>query len=183
MFHERSIHELKTFQRKKWTIHIYVLKFLLMVIRKLLTLYLLGCWKVGRSSKTHETGLLYNHFTERIPFSHQAKPYKRCVVCYKRMGKGNTTQVLGQWSQNLCRKLLQSLPRWSQLLSEYFLFCHLKTSCIIIIDQNFYTSAWFPSRDKTFYIQPSQILVQREVGYLNWGIIPTWGDNMCHQVF
>ena len=32
MFHERRVHELKAFWREKWTIHIHVPKFLLVVI-------------------------------------------------------------------------------------------------------------------------------------------------------
>ena len=39
MFHGKSVYELKAFQMKKWTIHIHVSKFLLVVIWKLLTLY------------------------------------------------------------------------------------------------------------------------------------------------
>ena len=58
IFQERSIHELKALWRKKWTIHIYVSKFRLEVIRKLLTLYMLGVQKGWKTfQNTCQTGL------------------------------------------------------------------------------------------------------------------------------
>ena len=63
---------------------------------------------------------------------------------------------------NLCRKITWkfTMLKWtSKWVFYYFLHCHFKTPCIIIIVQNFYTSACFLSRDTTFYIEPCQLLV------------------------
>ena len=90
VFHERSVHELKAFGTgKKFMIHINSPKFLLVVIGKLFTLYMVGVRKIGEDLPKHMSDQITIHyFIERIPSSEKkANPYKRCIVCYKKMGK------------------------------------------------------------------------------------------------
>ena len=67
--------------------------------------------------------------------------------------KGNTTIVLGRWSWNFYRELLQSLPRWGQLRSIliFFIFSFENSMYNNYHTTFFYTFVSFPSQDTTFF--------------------------------
>jgi hypothetical protein len=80
MFQERSVHKLKVFRRKKWTIHVHVPKFLELV-------QVMGLERLEDFTKHMPKWITVYHFIEWIPSSPQANPYKTCIVCNLKMGK------------------------------------------------------------------------------------------------
>ena len=133
---------------------------------------LVKVYKPWKNFPKHSNGDYVWCFVERFSYSPPGHTYERCIVFFKWIGKKQQIfykfYVSKLWIS--MGKYLQSLPCWSQAVSEYFLHCQIKSPCLIIIVQHFYTSACFLSRDTTFYIKPCQLLVQRHLNLRQLGI-------------
>ena len=160
MFHERSIHELKAFQRK---------------------IHLLNVWGLEKLEDfpKHMPNRIMSTTLPKGSRLHPSQTIQKMHCILQKDWKRNQIFYKFQVSEiGICVETASefiTLKATSKRVVQYFLHCHFKTPCIIIIVQNFYTSACFLSRDTTFYIEPCQLLVQKQfkslpVGYLSPGL-------------